>query len=353
MTPNGIFQILLYTAVIIALAKPMGAFMAKVFAGERTWLHRILRPVETAIYKICGIDEAAEQHWTRYAGSVLAFSAVSLLFTYLILRLQQWFPWNPAGLANVGEHLSWNTAVSFTIEHQLAIVFTRTDHELSQRRWSRWPRTTSSPRRLGIAVAIAVDPRILAPLQQDSRQFLGGFHALRRCTSCCRSRWSPRCCLCSQGVIQNLDPYAKVTTLEGAAQTIAQGPVASQEAIKMLGTNGGGFFNANSAHPFENPTPLANFIEMVLIFLIPAGLTYTFGKMVKDTRQGWALLAAMTMLFLAGVFIVYPAEQAGNPVLTQPRRGGRQHGRQRGPLRHRQLLALHRGHHRRELRRGQ
>jgi K+-transporting ATPase ATPase A chain len=143
--------------------------------------------------------------------------------------------------------------------------------------------------------------------------------------------------LCSQGVIQNLSPYTKVTTLEGTVQTIPQGPVASQEAIKMLGTNGGGFFNANSAHPYENPTPLANFLQMVLIFVIPAGLTYTFGKMVKDTRQGWALLAAMTILFLAGVFVVYPAEQAGNPGADPPGRGGRQHGRQGGALRHRQL----------------
>ena len=177
MTPNGIFQIFLFTAVVIALAKPMGAFMAKVFAGERTWLHRIFRPVETAIYKICGIDETAEQHWTRYAGSVLAFSAVSLLFTYLILRLQQWFPWNPAGLANVGEHLSWNTAVSFT----------------SNTNWQSYsPEQTMSY--LSEMIALATHnffsaaarnrrghrrcPRILAPLHQDSRQLLGGFHPL-------------------------------------------------------------------------------------------------------------------------------------------------------------------------------
>jgi K+-transporting ATPase ATPase A chain len=315
MTPNGIFQILLYIAVIIALAKPMGAFMAKVFAGERTWLHRIFRPVETAIYKICGIDEAAEQHWTRYAGSVLAFSAVSLLFTYLILRLQQWFPWNPAGLANVGEHLSWNTAVSFT----------------SNTNWQSYsPEQTMSylsemvalathnffSAAVGIAVAIAV----IRGFSRHSSRTLGNFWVdFTRSTLYILLPISivAALLLCSQGVIQNLDPYAKVTTLEGTVQTIAQGPVASQEAIKMLGTNGGGFFNANSAHPFENPTPLANFIEMVLIFLIPGGLTYTFGKMVKDTRQGWALLAAMTVIFLAGVFIVYPSEQAGNPVMTR------------------------------------
>jgi K+-transporting ATPase ATPase A chain len=313
MTPNGIFQILLYTAVIIALAKPMGAFMAKVFAGERTWLHRIFRPLETAIYKICGIDEAAEQHWTRYAGSVLAFSAVSLLFTYLILRLQQWFPWNPAGLANVGEHLSWNTAVSFTSNtNWQSYVPEQTMSYLSQMIALATHNFFSAA--AGIAIAIAV----IRGFSRHSTRTLGNFWVdVTRCILYILLPISivAALMLCSQGVIQNLNPYTKVTTLEGTVQTIAQGPVASQEAIKMLGTNGGGFFNANSAHPYENPTPLSNFLQMVLIFVIPAGLTYTFGKMVKDTRQGWALLAAMTILFLAGVFVVYPAEQAGNPVL--------------------------------------
>jgi K+-transporting ATPase ATPase A chain len=315
MTANGVLQILLFTAVIIALAKPMGAFMAKVFAGERTWLHSVLRPVETAIYKLCGIDEAAEQPWTRYAGSLLIFSLVSLLFTYLILRLQQWFPLNPQGLGNVGEHLSWNTAASFT---------TNTNWQ------SYTPETTMSyltqmialathnffSAAAGIAVAIAV----VRGFARHSTKTLGNFWVdFTRSTLYVLLPLSivAALLLCSQGVIQNLNPYVKVTTLEGVVQTIPQGPVASQEAIKMLGTNGGGFFNANSAHPYENPTPLANFLQIVLIFLIPAGLTYTFGKMVKDTRQGWALLAAMTILFLAGVFVVYPAEQAGNPVLTR------------------------------------
>jgi K+-transporting ATPase ATPase A chain len=315
MTANGVFQILLFTAVVIALAKPMGAFMAKVFAGERTWLHRVLRPVETAIYKLCGIDEAAEQHWTRYAGSLLLFSVVSLLFTYLVLRLQQWFPLNPQGLGNVGEHLSWNTAASFT---------TNTNWQ------SYTPETTMSyltqmialathnffSAAAGIAVAIAV----VRGFARHSTKTLGNFWVdFVRGTLYVLLPLSVLAALllCSQGVIQNLSPYAKVTTLEGTVQTIPQGPVASQEAIKMLGTNGGGFFNANSAHPYENPTPFANFLQMVLIFVIPAGLTYTFGKMVKDTRQGWAILAAMTILFLAGVFVVYPAEQAGNPVLTR------------------------------------
>ena len=297
MTANGILQILLFIAVVIALAKPLGAFMAKVFAGERTWLHRVLRPVETAIYKLCGIDEAAEQHWTRYAGSVLAFSVVSLLFTYLIQRLQQWFPLNPQGLGNVGEHLSWNTAASFT---------TNTNWQ------SYTPETTMSyltqmialathnffSAATGIAVAIAV----VRGFSRHSTKTLGNFWVdFIRGTLYVLLPLSivAALVLCSQGVIQNLSPYAKVTTLEGTVQTIPQGPVASQEAIKELGTNGGGFFNANSAHPYESPTPLTNFLEMLMIFLIPAGLTYTFGKMVKDTRQGWVLLITMFVLFLS------------------------------------------------------
>jgi K+-transporting ATPase ATPase A chain len=315
MTSNGILQILLYTAVIVALAKPMGAFMAKVFAGERTWLHRVLRPVETAIYKLCGIDETAEQHWTRYAGSLLAFSLVSLLFTYLIQRLQQWFPLNPQGLANVGEHLGWNTAASFTTNtNWQSYVPESTMSYLTQMIALATHNFFSAA--AGIAVAIAV----VRGFSRHSTKILGNFWVdFTRCTLYILLPISvvAALLLCSQGVIQNLNPYAKVTTLEGTVQTIPQGPVASQEAIKMLGTNGGGFFNANSAHPYENPTPLANFLQMLLIFLIPAGLTYTFGKMVRDTRQGWAILAAMTVLFLAGVFIVYPAEQAGNPVLAR------------------------------------
>jgi K+-transporting ATPase ATPase A chain len=315
MTANGIFQILLFTAVVIALAKPLGAFMAKVFAGERTWLHRVLRPVETVVYKLCGIDEAAEQHWTRYAGSVLAFSAVSLLFTYLIQRLQQWFPLNPQGLGNVGEHLSWNTAASFTTNTNWQSYVPETTMSYLTQMIALATHNFFSAA-TGIAVAIAV----VRGFARHSTKTLGNFWVdFTRGTLYVLLPLSVlfALLLCSQGVIQNLDPYTKVTTLEGTVQTIPQGPVASQEAIKELGTNGGGFFNANSAHPYESPTPLTNFLEMLMIFLIPAALTYTFGKMVRDTRQGWALLAAMTILFLAGVCVVYPAEQAGNPVLTR------------------------------------
>jgi K+-transporting ATPase ATPase A chain len=247
MTPNGIFQILLFIAVIIALAKPTGAFMAKIFAGERTWLHPILRPVETAVYKICGIDETAEQIWTRYAGSALVFSVVSLLFTYLILRVQQWLPLNPQGLGNVAADLGWNTAVSFT---------TNTNWQ------SYTPETTMSylsqmialathnffSAALGIAIAIAV----VRGFARHSVRTLGNFWVdFTRATLYVLLPVATLAALllCSQGVIQNLSPYTKVTGLEGTVQTIPQGPVATQEAIKMLGTNGGGYFNANSAHP--------------------------------------------------------------------------------------------------------
>jgi potassium-transporting ATPase potassium-binding subunit len=315
MISNGILQIALYTLVILALAKPMGIFMVKVFEGQRTWLRRVLRPLETGIYRLCGIDEASEQHWTRYAGSLLIFSLVTLLLTYLLQRVQQWLPLNPQGLGSVGPDLSFNTAMSFT---------TNTN-------WQSYsPETTMSyftqmaglathnffSAAAGIAVAIAV----IRGFARHSAQTIGNFWVdFVRCTVYILLPLSvvAALLLCSQGVIQNFHPYAKVATLEGPVQTIPQGPVASQEAIKMLGTNGGGFFNANSAHPYENPTPFSNFIEMVLIFVIPAGLTYTFGKMVRDTRQGWAILAAMTILFLAGVAVVYPSEQAGNPILTK------------------------------------
>src|SRR5580700_4909501 len=315
MSISGILLILVFIAVVAALTAPMGAYMAKVFAGERTWAHRVLRPLETAIYKLCGIDESAEQHWTCYAGGVLAFSIVSLLLTYLILRLQQWFPLNPQGLGNVASGLAFNTAVSFT---------TNTN-------WQAYtPETTMSyltemiglathnffSAAAGIAVAIAC----VRGFSRFSVKSLGNFWVdFTRATVYVLLPLSVAGALflCSQGVIQNFSSYTKAATVEGAAQTIPQGPIASQEAIKMIGTNGGGFTAANSAHPYENPTPLSNFAQMVFIFLIPAGLTYTFGKMVKDTRQGWAIFAAMLALFIFGVCVTYPAEMACNPNLTK------------------------------------
>jgi K+-transporting ATPase ATPase A chain len=313
MTGNGILQITLYFLVLLALTKPLGSFMAKVFAGERTFLHPVLRPLEAGLYKLCGIDENGEQHWTIYAGAMLAFSLVSILFTYLLLRIQQWLPLNPQGLPNVGTDLAFNTSTSFG---------TNTNYQ------SYTPETTMSyfsqmialathnfwSAAAGICVAIA----FARGFARHSAKTLGSFWVdFVRCTVYVLLPLSVigALLLVSQGCIQNFHPYTKVATLEGAVQTLPQGPLASQEAIKMIGTNGGGFTNANSAHPFENPTPFSNFLQMIFIFIIPAGLTYTFGKMVKDTRQGWALFAAMSILFLAGVFVTYPAEASGNPNL--------------------------------------
>ena len=315
MITNGILQIALFTAVILLLAKPVGAFMAKVFEGQRTFLHPILRPVETAIYRVCGIDETSEQHWTRYAGALLIFSLVTLLITYILQRIQQWLPLNPQGLGNVAPDLSFNTAVSFTTNTNWQFYTPETTMSYLTQMVGLATHNFFSAA-AGIAVAIAV----IRGFARHSAQTLGNFWVdFIRCTLYILLPISilAAMLLCSQGVIQNFHPYAKTATIEGAVQTIPQGPVASQEAIKMLGTNGGGFFNANSAHPYENPTPFSNFLQMVLIFVIPAGLTYTFGRMVRDTRQGWALLAAMTILFLGGVAVVYHAEQAGNPILAK------------------------------------
>jgi len=315
MITNGILQIALFTAVILLLAKPLGSFMAKVFEGQRTFLHPLLRPIETAIYRVCGIDETSEQHWTRYAGALLIFSLVTLLITYFLQRIQQWLPLNPQGLGNVAPDLSFNTAVSFTTNTNWQFYTPETTMSYLTQMVGLATHNFFSAA-AGIAVAIAV----IRGFARHSAQTLGNFWVdFVRCTLYILLPISilAALLLCSQGVIQNFHPYAKTATVEGAAQTIPQGPVASQEAIKMLGTNGGGFFNANSAHPYENPTPFSNFFQMVLIFVIPAGLTYTFGKMVRDTRQGWALLAAMTILFLGGVAVVYHAEQAGNPILAK------------------------------------
>ena len=315
MTSNGLFQIGLYVAVLLLLVKPMGAHMARVFQGERTFLHPVLRPLENLIYRICGIEEAAEQSWKRYAGGVLVFSAVSLLLTYLLMRVQQWLPWNPQGLGNVAADLGWNTAASFTTNtNWQAYAPETTMSYLSQMAALATHNFFSAA--AGIAVAIAC----VRGFSRHSTKTLGNFWVdFTRSIVYVLLPISivAALLLCSQGVIQNLHPYTKAATLEGAVQTLPQGPAASQEAIKMLGTNGGGFTNANSAHPYENPTPFSNFIQILLIFVIPGGLTYTFGKMVRDTRQGWALLGAMTVLFLLGVFVVYPAEQAGNPVLAK------------------------------------
>src|SRR5450755_3435650 len=317
MTSIGLFQIVLFFLILLALTKPMGAFMARLFEGERTFLHPVIRPLERLVYKLSGVDEAAEQHWTHYAGSLLAFSLAGILLTYLVQRIQGILPFNPQGFGGklITPDLAFNTAVSFG---------TNTN-------WQAYtPETTVSyfTQMVGLAVhnftsaaaGIATAMAMVRGFSRRSANSIGNFWVdLTRATLYLLLPLSlaGALLLVSQGCIQNFHPYDKATTLEGATQTIAQGPTASQEAIKMIGTNGGGFFNANSAHPFENPTPFSNFLQILFIFLIPAGLTYTFGKMVKDTRQGWALFAAMSVVFLAGVFVVYPAEQSGNPNLTK------------------------------------
>jgi len=324
MTPLGILQIAVYFIVVLALTKPMGVFMARLFQGERTFLHPLLRPLERLTYRLVGVREETEQRWTQYAASLIAFSAASFLFVYVIQRLQGILPFNPmhfgtkaapSGATPVTPDLAFNTAASFlTNTNWQAYSGEMTFSYFVQMAALAVQNFASAA--VGIVVAIAM----IRGFARQQASAIGNFWVdLTRCTLYVLLPVSFVAALffCSQGVIQNFHAYTQVKTVEGAAQTIPQGPVASQEAIKLLGTNGGGFFNANSAHPFENPTPLTNFIQVVLIFLIPAGLTYTFGRMVGDTRQGWAIFAAMALMFAAGVFVCYHYEAAGNPILTK------------------------------------
>jgi K+-transporting ATPase ATPase A chain len=324
MTANGFLQIAVFFVLIAAFAKPMGAFMTKVFAGERTFLHPVFRPLEKLCYTLSGVKESTDQRWTQYAGSVLAFSVFSFLILYLLQRLQGVLPFNPMGFSTahapsgatpMTPDLAFNTAVSFTTNtNWQSYSGESTLSYLVQMVGLTMHNFTSAA--VGMAVAVA----LIRGFARQQANAIGNFWAdIVRATVYILLPMSIMIALffCSQGVIQNLHPYTTATGLEGATQTIAQGPVASQEAIKMLGTNGGGFFNANSAHPFENPTPLTNFVQMLLIFLIPAGLTYTFGQMTGDTRQGWAIFAAMSLLFLAGVFVLYGAEASGNPIMAK------------------------------------
>src|ERR1022692_3747207 len=322
MTTNGWLQIGIFFFLILACAKPLGSFIATIIEGRKNFLTPVLGPVERLIYRICGVSrddkgEPEEQHWTRYAGALLAFSAFSAVLLYAIQRLQVWFPFNPQGYGagNVSPDLGFNTSASFvTNTNWQSYVPETTLSYFVQMAGLTVHNFTSAAS--GLAVAIA----LVRGFARQSIKTVGNFWVdMTRAILYVLLPISiiAALVLCSQGVIQNLHPYTVATTIEGAKQTIAQGPTASQEAIKMLGTNGGGFFNANSAHPFEKPTPFANFLQVLFIFVIPAGLTYPFGKMVRDTRQGWALFAAMSIVFLLGVFVVYPAEQSGNPNLTK------------------------------------
>jgi K+-transporting ATPase ATPase A chain len=315
MSIPGLAQVVLYVVVIFAITKPVGLHLWRVFAGERTVFDPLLRPAERVIYRLTGVNADAEQGWVGYAFALLIFSAVGALVTYSIERLQNVLPFNPQGLDAVPADLAFNTAVSFTTNTNWQSYVPETTMsyftQMAALAFHNW---------VSAAAGIAISVALVRGLSRRSGRSLGNFWvdvvraALYVLLPIC---FVYTLVLVWQGVPQNFNEYTVAATVEGASQTIAQGPIASQEAIKMLGTNGGGFLNANSAHPFENPTPLTNMLEMLSIFTIGSGLTYMFGKMVGDTRQGWALWAAMTILFLAGVFVVLPVEQNGNPLLAQ------------------------------------
>jgi K+-transporting ATPase ATPase A chain len=317
MTGVGIAQIFLFLALILVCAKPLGAFMARVFEGQRTFLHPVLRWLEVLVYKLIGVREDVEQRWTQYTAALLSFSIFGFLLTYLIQRFQGFLPFNPQHFSagNITPDLAFNTAVSFVTNTNWQAYSGESTVSYFVQMGALAVQNFASAA-AGIAVAVA----LIRGFARQQMRTIGNFWVdVTRATVYVLLPLAIIGALvyCSQGVIQNLHPYTAVTTVEGAKQVIAQGPVASQEVIKQLGTNGGGFFAANSAHPFENPTPLSNFFAMFLIFLIPGALTYTFGKMVGDTRQGWAIFAAFSVMFLAGVFVCYPSEQAGNPNLTK------------------------------------
>ena len=330
MTANGWLQIGLFFALILLCAKPLGVYMARIFGREKTFFDVLARPVERLIYKLTGIDEEHEMKWTEYAVAMLVFSFVTMIVTYVIERLQHWLPLNPQGLANVAPDLAMNTAASFTTNtNWQSYVPEATMSYLTEMATLAYHNFASAA--VGMALAIA----FVRGIAGREKKTLGNFWVdTTRATL-----WVLlpgglllALALVSQGVVQNFRPYdtvklvqpfttqvtgtdGKTTTQTITTQTIGQGPVASQEAIKMLGTNGGGFFNANSAHPFENPDALTNFLEMFAIFVIPAALTVTLGRMVKSPGHGWAIFAAMSALFLAGVFVSYWAESHGNPLL--------------------------------------
>src|SRR5580658_333218 len=315
MTSSGVLQILLFFALILVCVKPLGAFMANVFEGRRTFLHPVLRWLEVLTYKAAGVREDVEQRWTQYTASLLAFSIFGFLLVYQLQRAQAYLPFNPQnfGTPNVTPDLAFNTAASF-------LTNTNWQSYSGESTLSYFVQMAALTVQnfVSAAAGLAVAMAVIRGFARHEVRTLGNFWVdMTRATLYVLLPISfiGALFLCSQGVIQNLKPNTTATTVEGAKQTITQGPVASPEAIKMLGTNGGGFFGANSGHPFENPTPLTNLFEMWLLLVIPAALTYTFGKMVGDTRQGWAIFAAFSVMFLTVVFVCYHFEQAGNPIL--------------------------------------
>ncbi len=318
MTFNGWLQIGLYALVVLAITKPLGLYMYRVFEGERQPLPRVLGAFERLLYRLCGVDPRKEQGWKGYAASMLVFSALGVLVTYALERLQHLLPLNPQKLGAVAPDLAFNTAVSFTTNTNWQNYGGEsTMSYLTQMAGLAWHNFTSAA--VGIGIALALARGLTRRPGPEGAKTLGSFWVdLVRAIIYVLLPISVvgTLVLVALGVPQTLSAYRELTTLEGVKQVVALGPVASQEVIKELGTNGGGFFNANSAHPFENPTPLTNFFELVLIFAIPAALTYTYGKMARDTRQGWALFAAMAVLFLAGIGVSYHAEAAGNPAVA-------------------------------------
>jgi potassium-transporting ATPase potassium-binding subunit len=318
MTLIGWAQILLYALVIFALTKPLGGYMFRVFEGDRQPLPCLFGSIERLIYKLCGVDPKEQHDWKQYALAMLAFSALTLLVTYGIERLQHVLPLNPQNFGPVAPDLAFNTAASFTTNtNWQSYSGESTMSYLTQMAGLAWHNFISAA--VGIGIALALARGITYRLQAGAARTLGNFWVdMVRATVYVLLPISVPVALLlvSQGVIQNFSSYIEVTTLEGAKQVLAMGPVASQEVIKELGTNGGGFFNANSAHPFENPTALTNLIEMLSIFVIPAAITYTFGRMARDQRQGWAIFAAMSVLFFVGVTTAYRFEAAGNPIMN-------------------------------------
>ena len=313
MTINGWIQILIFCGIIILLVKPLGGYMTRVFSGERTFLSPVLSPLERMVYRLAGADEREEQHWTAYAAALLFFNLAGFVLLYSVMRLQGMLPLNPAGMTAVGPELSFNTAISF----------------VTNTNWQNYGGESTMSyltQMLGLTVqnfvsaatGIAVSLAIIRGFSRASARSVGNFWV--DMTRASLYVLLPICIVLTLvyvalGVPQTLGPYVNATTLEGGRQTIALGPVASQLAIKMLGTNGGGFFNANSAHPFENPDAISNLIQMVSIFAIGAGLTNVFGRMVDNQRQGWAIFAAMGLLFVIGASVCYWAEATGNPLI--------------------------------------
>src|SRR5262250_2688454 len=313
MTFIGWIQILLYCAIVAALVVPLGGYMTRVFNGERTFLSPVLRPVEAALYWVGGVDERREQHWVIYTVSMLFFHIGGFLILYALMRLQAFLPFNPAEQSAVAQDLSFNTAVSF-------ITNTNWQNYGGESTMSYLVQMLGLTHQnfLSAATGIVLAVALIRGFARASMRTIGNFWVdITRCTLYILI---PICIVYAlflvwQGIPQTLGPYVEAATLEGAKQTIAIGPVASQVAIKMLGTNGGGFFNANAAHPFENPTALSNFVQMISIFALGAALTNVFGRIVGNQRQGWAILAVMGILFIAGVTVTYWAEANGTHAL--------------------------------------